>query len=78
LTLATELGGNVAQDEETILKVHEALEVLGQADPRLAQVAQVRYFGGYSEQEIAETLEVSRTVQRDWEKAPVILAAAIR
>jgi RNA polymerase sigma factor (TIGR02999 family) len=79
LTLATELGGNVAQDEETILKVHEALEVLEQADPRLAQVAQMRYFGGYSEQEIAETLEVSeRTVQRDWEKARVILAAAIR
>ncbi|HVH83968.1 MAG TPA: ECF-type sigma factor, partial [Steroidobacteraceae bacterium] len=64
--------------EETILKVHEALEVLAQADPRLAQVAQMRYFGGYSEQEIAETLEVSeRTVQRDWEKARMILAAAV-
>ena len=79
LTLATELGAGVVQDEETILRVHEALEVLEQADPRLAQVAQMRYFGGYSEQEIAETLEVSeRTVQRDWEKARVILAAAVR
>ena len=38
----------------TILKVHEALEALERADPRLAQVAQMRYFGGYSEQEIAE------------------------
>jgi DNA-directed RNA polymerase specialized sigma24 family protein len=39
----------------------------------------MRYFGGYSEQEIAETLEVTeRTVQRDWEKARLILAAALR
>ena len=56
-----------------------ALEALGQADPRLAQVAQMRYFGGYSEQEIAETLDVTeRTVQRDWEKARLILAEALR
>ena len=79
LTLSTDLGADIAEDEETILRVHEALEVLEQADPRLAQIAQMRYFGGYSEQEIAETLEVSeRTVQRDWEKARVILAAAVR
>jgi RNA polymerase sigma factor (sigma-70 family) len=65
--------------EETVLAVHEALEALEQADPRLAQVAQMRYFGGYSEQEIAETLEITaRTVQRDWEKARLILAAALR
>jgi len=69
----------VAGDEETILKVHEALEVLQEAEPRLAEVAQMRYFGGYSEQEIAETLSVTeRTVQRDWEKARLLLAAALR
>lgn len=79
LTLSTELGSNVAEDEETILRVHDALEVLERADSRLAQVAQMRYFGGYSEQEIAETLDVSeRTVQRNWEKARLILAAALR
>ena len=33
----------------------------------------------FSEKEIAETLEVTeRTVQRDWEKARLILAAALR
>ena len=70
LTLSTQLAANVSDDAETILKVHEALEALEQADPRLAQVAQMRYFGGYSEQEIAETLDITeRTVQRDWEKA---------
>jgi RNA polymerase sigma factor (TIGR02999 family) len=78
LTLSTRLGIKVPEGEEMILEVHEALERLEQADPRLAQVAQMRYFGGYSEQEIAEALDVNeRTVQRDWEKARLILAAAL-
>jgi RNA polymerase sigma factor (TIGR02999 family) len=78
LTLSTKLGANIAESQETILKVHEALSDLEQAEPRLAQVVQMRYFGGYSEQEIAETLDVTeRTVQRDWEKARLILAAAL-
>ena len=79
LTLSTKLGANIADGEETVLSVHEALEDLEKAEPRLAQVAQMRYFGGYSEQEIAETLDVTeRTVQRDWEKARLILAEALR
>jgi RNA polymerase sigma factor (sigma-70 family) len=58
--------------------VHEALEVLAQADARLAQVVEMRYFGGYSDGEIAETLGVTeRTVRRDWEKARAILADAL-
>jgi RNA polymerase sigma factor (TIGR02999 family) len=79
LTLSTKLVENLVDDEQTILKVHEALEVLAQVDARLAQVAEMRYFGGYSEREIAETLEVTeRTVQRDWEKARLILGAALK
>ena len=54
-----------------VLAVHAALEALEQADPHLAQVAPMRYFGGYSE-------VTERTVQRDWEKARLILAAALR
>ena len=77
MTLSTQL--NVADGQETILKVHEALEALERADPRLAQVAQMRYFGGYSEKEIAETLDVTeRTVRRDWERARLILREALR
>jgi RNA polymerase sigma factor (TIGR02999 family) len=79
LTLATDMAEGTAHDEHTVVRVHEALEVLEQADDRLAFVAQMRYFGGYSVQEIAATLEVTeRTVQRDWEKARLILAAAIQ
>jgi RNA polymerase sigma factor (TIGR02999 family) len=78
LTLSTSLGAKVAADEDEILKIHEALADLEQADPRLAQVAQMRYFGGFTDREIAETLEVSeRTVERDWEKACLILAATL-
>ena len=79
LTLSHGLGAQAPDAEQTVLAVHEALEALEKAEPRLAQVAQMRYFGGYSEQEIAETLGVTgRTVQRDWEKARLILAAALR
>jgi len=79
VTLSTNLLANVADGEETVLRVHEALEDLEKADPRLGQVAQMRYFGGYTEQEIAETLAVTeRTVQRDWEKARLILAESLR
>jgi RNA polymerase sigma factor (TIGR02999 family) len=79
----SEASGPVAADlpgdEQTVLDVHEALQDLEKADPRVAQVAEMRYFGGYTEKEIAETLEITeRTVQRDWEKARLILAAALR
>jgi len=78
LTLSTQLTVG-AGDEQTILKVHEALDALEQVDPRLAQVAQMRYFGGYSEQEIAESLEITeRTVRRDWEKARLLLEELLR
>lgn len=79
LRLSTELAASVPNCDDEVLRVHEALDLLEQADPRLAQVAQMRYFGGYNDQEIAETLDISeRTVQRDWEKARLLLAAALR
>jgi RNA polymerase sigma factor (TIGR02999 family) len=78
VTLSTRLGEQIAASEDTILGVHEALESLERIEPRLAQVAQMRYFGGYSEQEIAETLQVTeRTVQRLWLKARLMLQAAL-
>lgn len=79
VSLDTRIGEQVgAQGEETILRVHEALESLEAVEPRLAQVAQMRYFGGYSEQEIADTLQVTeRTVQRLWLKARLMLQASL-
>ena len=79
VTLTTRVAEQAPEDEEAILRVHEALESLEQVDARLAQVVQMRYFGGYSEQEIAEALEVTeRTVQRLWLKAKLMLQAAMK
>jgi len=81
MTLSTGLGlaQDSRQNEEEILQVHEALLELEKADVRSAQIVELRYFGGYSDKEIAETLDVSeRTVQRDWEKAKVLLRAILK
>jgi len=79
LTLSTELAENLDGSEQNILKVNEALEVLAKANERLAQVVEMRYYGGYSDREIAETLGLTeRTVQRDWERARLILTEALR
>jgi RNA polymerase sigma factor (sigma-70 family) len=59
--------------------VHDALLELEEESPRLAQLVQLRFFGGYSEQEIAQTLQVSdRTLRRDWERARSLLQEALR
>ena len=52
---------------------------LGNAEhPRKAQVVVMRYFGGLSEDEIAQALEVTpRTVERDWRFARAYLHALL-
>lgn len=63
---------------DQILAVHEALEELARIAPRLAQVVELRYFGGLTEPEIAEALGVTdRTVRRDWQKGQLLLRAAL-
>ena len=65
--------------EAQLLDVHEALDQLAQTEPRLAKVVEMRYFGGYTEEEIAQTLELTeRTVRRDWDKARLLLMAMLK
>ncbi len=79
VVLDTELGGKLAAPENDVLRVHEALEVLALADERLAQVVEMRYFGGMTEAEIAAALGVTdRTVRRDWDKARLLLLAQLQ
>lgn len=53
-----------------ILELNDALGRLEQVRPRLAQVVQLRYFAGLSEEETGEVLDLDRsTVRRDWLKA---------
>ena len=78
VTLATDLGPGAAPAEAGIVEVHEALLELEQADPRAARMVEMRYFGGYTDKEIAEAMDVTeRTVQRDWEKARMLLRAML-
>ena len=59
--------------------MHAALEELAQVDPCVVRVVEMRHFGGMSNIEIAQALELSeRTVQRDWDKARLLLAHALR
>lgn len=79
VSLDTMLSDQIAAPENDVLRVHEALDVLAQADARLAQVVEMRYFGGLTEVEIADALGVTdRTVRRDWEKARLLLLAAMQ
>lgn len=79
ITLNTDLADGVHSGEEEIVRVHEALEELAAVNERLVRVVEMRYFAGLTEGEIAEALGVSeRTVRRDWEKARLLLLAALR
>lgn len=79
VTLDTAVSDSVAHSAEEILDVHAALQDLAQVDPRLAQVVEMRYFGGMTEAEIGTALGLTeRTVRRDWEKARLLLAHALR
>lgn len=77
ITLNTAIGESLAIADEP-LRVDEALAELATREPRLAQVVEMRYFGGYGEGEVAEALGITaRTVQRDWQKARVLLQAML-
>jgi RNA polymerase sigma factor (sigma-70 family) len=61
-----------------LLALHDALDELASLDARMAKVVELRYFVGLTEPEIGEILGVTdRTVRRDWEKARLLLAAAL-
>jgi RNA polymerase sigma factor (TIGR02999 family) len=66
------------KDQSDIVKIDDALTELARTFPRLAQVVEMRFFGGYTEEEISQALSTStRTVRRDWEKARALLIALL-
>lgn len=55
------------EQSKELIALNEALEMLKAAYPRKAEIVELRYFGGLSNEEIAEVLKVSiRTVTNDW------------
>ncbi|MEN0067909.1 MAG: ECF-type sigma factor [Myxococcota bacterium] len=61
-----------------IIDLVDALERLKQADEVAFDVVELRFFGGFSVPETAETLGVApRTVDRAWRRAKAFLGAAL-
>jgi RNA polymerase sigma factor (TIGR02999 family) len=53
-----------------VVELDHALSALAELDERQSQVVELRFFGGMTEAEIAEVLQVSpRTVSNDWSLA---------
>jgi RNA polymerase sigma factor (TIGR02999 family) len=60
----------LARQDHNLLALDDALDVLAREDPRKCQVVELRFFGGLSNEEVAEVLGVSTdTVIRDWKFA---------
>jgi RNA polymerase sigma factor (TIGR02999 family) len=75
--LDSEVAGPAADDKE-LARISEALDELATIDPLLAQVVDLKFFCGFSFDEIAAMRGLSeRTVQRHWEKARIYLFGVI-
>ncbi|MBP6750940.1 MAG: sigma-70 family RNA polymerase sigma factor [Xanthomonadaceae bacterium] len=75
--LPDDIEGGLRLDED-LLGLDTALTKLAQVDLKLAQIVELRYFAGLSEQEIAELLKRSeRSIRRDWQKARMFLLASL-
>jgi len=77
MTLSTTIIESVGADDEPV-RVDAALTELAQLEPRVCQVVELRYFGGFTETEIGAALGVTeRTVRRDWRKARALMRAML-
>jgi RNA polymerase sigma factor (TIGR02999 family) len=75
LTLA---GDRIGSPEIDVLDLHDALEKLADFDGRKSRIVELKFFGGLTTDEIAETLGVSRaTVEREWTFARAWLYRAV-
>ncbi|HEY9155172.1 MAG TPA: sigma-70 family RNA polymerase sigma factor [Opitutaceae bacterium] len=65
--------------DEKVLLINDALDKLHVHDPEKARVVVLKFFGGRTNQEVAETLGVTeRTVERHWSFAKAWLFTSIR
>ena len=75
----TEISENDSLDPETLTRLDSALTQLGDLEPRLAELVEMRFFAGLSVEQVAELREVApRTVIRDWRRARAYLFDAVR
>lgn len=59
-----------AEPSAELVALDDAMNELAAIDKRQSQIVELRYFGGLTEEETAEVLDIStRTVRRDWSLA---------
>ena len=64
--------------DDRLVTLDEALTRLQDLDPRAAKVVELRFFGGLTEGDAAEVLDISvATLKRDWDFAKTWLAAQL-
>ena len=69
---------SVEQSAEQVLAIDEALDWLNRLEPRLAQIVELRFFGGLTFDEAAAATGMAlRTLKRDWKKARALLLARL-
>ncbi|MEM1180450.1 MAG: ECF-type sigma factor [Acidobacteriota bacterium] len=65
-----------SESPEQMVEIDDLLRGLAAVKPRLVEVVNLRYFGGFTEAEAASLLDVTeRTIRRDWQTVRAWLAA---
>ena len=68
-----------AGSDDQVLLINEALEKLEKEEPERARIVVLKFFGGLTNLEVAETLGIGeRSVERQWAAAKVRLFQWIR
>ena len=78
--VAMEMAAQLAAPEpdDKLLMVHDVLDELALQDPRRAHIVKLRFFAGFTHDEIAAALGISEiTVRRQWKLAKVWMIQAL-
>ncbi|MGE3176812.1 MAG: sigma-70 family RNA polymerase sigma factor [Vicinamibacterales bacterium] len=79
VTLVDDLAVGTRPQPVDVLDLDEALTELAASEPRQSQVIELKFFGGHTDDEIADILGVSTpTVRRDWTAAKAWLKSRLR
>ena len=78
-TVLDTLTAEELQSPDDLQEISDALDELATLAPELARVVDLRFFCGFTMQEIASQLGISeRSVQRQWDKARALLFVAMK
>jgi RNA polymerase sigma factor (TIGR02999 family) len=79
ITFLNAEAGHNPVDNRNLILLSDALDELATLDTSLAELVDLKFFGGFTFSEIAAMRGVSeRTVQRNWEKARIYLHRSMR